>query len=66
MSTSLQQQLKRLKTAPTQSLSVERDYSSLLFDKQEAASHSRDDFYKIGISLFKFRIKTNNLQSNEL
>lgn len=50
MSTSLQQQLKRLKTAPTQSLSVERDYSSLLFDKQEAASHSRDDFYKIGLA----------------
>jgi len=46
--TSLELQLKRLKSAPgTHHLSVERDHSSLLFDKREAAGHSREEFLKI-------------------
>ncbi|KAL3087302.1 hypothetical protein niasHT_020565 [Heterodera trifolii] len=48
--TSLQQQLKRLKSAPTGALAVERDYSSLLFTKKEAAALDRDEFYKIGLA----------------
>jgi len=46
--TSLEKQLKRLKTAPTSSLYVERDHSSLLFDNKGAAPLTREDFYKLG------------------
>jgi len=48
--TSLEKQLKRLQTAPTSSLYVERDHSSLLFDKQGAASLTREDFHKLGLN----------------
>lgn len=47
--TSLSTQLKKLKRAPTRALAVERDYSSLLFNKKEAGSYDKDDFYKIGL-----------------
>ena len=47
--TSLSHQLKKLKKAPTRALAIERDYSSLLFKKQDAESYDRDDFYKIGL-----------------
>uniref|UniRef100_A0A183BHI4 HEAT repeat-containing protein 1 n=1 Tax=Globodera pallida TaxID=36090 RepID=A0A183BHI4_GLOPA len=49
-STSLQQQLKRLKSAPTGALAVERDYSSLLYTKKEASALDHDEFYKIGLA----------------
>uniref|UniRef100_A0A915MG45 Metalloendopeptidase n=1 Tax=Meloidogyne javanica TaxID=6303 RepID=A0A915MG45_MELJA len=48
--TSLSTQLKKLKKAPTRALAVERDYSSLLFNKKEAGSYDKDDFYKIGLA----------------
>uniref|UniRef100_A0A914NMV3 HEAT repeat-containing protein 1 n=1 Tax=Meloidogyne incognita TaxID=6306 RepID=A0A914NMV3_MELIC len=48
--TSLSTQLKKLKRAPTRALAVERDYSSLLFNKKEAGSYDKDDFYKIGLA----------------
>ncbi|KAL7071280.1 hypothetical protein ACQ4LE_009541 [Meloidogyne hapla] len=48
--TSLSNQLKKLKKAPTRALAVERDYSSLIFNKKEAESYDRDDFYKIGLA----------------
>ncbi|CAK5089414.1 unnamed protein product [Meloidogyne enterolobii] len=48
--TSLSTQLKKLKKAPTHALAVERDYSSLLFNKKEAGSYDKDDFYKIGLA----------------
>jgi hypothetical protein len=47
--TSLSHQLKNLKKAPTHALAIERDYSSLIFDKQNAESYDRNDFYKIGL-----------------
>lgn len=47
-STSLHAQLKRLKTAPTHALAVERDRASLLFDAKDAAGYDREDFYRIG------------------
>ena len=53
--TSLKQQLERFKSAATHSLTIERDYSSLLFDKKEASSHNREDFYKIGL-LFTYEL----------
>jgi len=48
--TSLEKQLKKLKTGPTSGLCVERDHSSLLFDKQGAASLTREDFHKLGLN----------------
>lgn len=42
--TPLQHQLKKLKKAPAQTLSIERDHSSLFFNKNEA---DRKYFYKI-------------------
>jgi hypothetical protein len=50
--TSLQHQLRRLKKAETRALTVERDYSSLIYTKKDAASFDREEFYKIG--KFKF------------
>ena len=47
--TSFQKQLKKLKKAPTQASTVERDYSSLLFTKREAAGHDKEEYYKIGL-----------------
>uniref|UniRef100_A0A915DLG9 HEAT repeat-containing protein 1 n=2 Tax=Ditylenchus dipsaci TaxID=166011 RepID=A0A915DLG9_9BILA len=48
--TSLELQLKKLKTPATQSLAVNRDCSSLLFDSRQAASYGRQEFYDIGIN----------------
>ena len=46
--TSLELQLNRLKTAATQSLAVEKQHLSLLFDRKEAASLDRESYYKLG------------------
>lgn len=46
--TSLSRQLERLKDAPSTAQGVERDYSSLIFNKKEAASLDREQAYKIG------------------
>uniref|UniRef100_A0A914Y6U5 HEAT repeat-containing protein 1 n=1 Tax=Panagrolaimus superbus TaxID=310955 RepID=A0A914Y6U5_9BILA len=47
--TSLSRQLARLKDAPSSGQGVERDYSSLLFNKKEAASLDREQAYKLGL-----------------
>lgn len=47
--TPLQHQLKKLKKAPAQTLSIERDHSSLFFNKNEA---DRKYFYKITKKIF--------------
>ena len=48
--TSLASQLAKLKNAPSVAQGVERDYSSLLFEKSEAASLDREQAYKLGKS----------------
>uniref|UniRef100_A0A0M3HYB9 HEAT repeat-containing protein 1 n=1 Tax=Ascaris lumbricoides TaxID=6252 RepID=A0A0M3HYB9_ASCLU len=48
--TSLQRQLESLRTAATSQLGVERFAASLLFDKKQAASLSKEDALKIGQS----------------
>jgi len=48
--TSLARQLAKLKDAPSVAQGVERDYSSLLFEKSEAASLDREQAYKLGLA----------------
>uniref|UniRef100_A0A7E4ULQ3 HEAT repeat-containing protein 1 n=1 Tax=Panagrellus redivivus TaxID=6233 RepID=A0A7E4ULQ3_PANRE len=47
---SLSRQLARLKDAPAIAQGVERDYSSLIFDKHEAAALDREQALKVGLA----------------
>jgi uncharacterized membrane protein YhiD involved in acid resistance len=48
--TSLSRQLAQLKDAPSTGQGVERDFSSLIFNKKEATSLDREQAYKIGLA----------------
>lgn len=59
MTTSLEQQLKKLALPQTSLLQHDKKRASLLFDPKEAAGFNQDTFYDIGISGLKELIKLN-------